>query len=134
MKPLRSRFKVEAHRLAQEYTASVSFDRRLYRQDIACSIAHVRMLARQGIITEKEAELIVSGLISIREEIERGELRLDAALEDIHMNIETRLFDKIGDVAGKLHTARSRNDQVATDMRLFTKETLSETIKLLIEF
>ena len=87
------------------------------------------MLAKQGIITEKEAELIVMGLVSIREEIERGEFKFDAALEDIHMNIETRLFEKISDVAGKLHTARSRNDQVATDMRLSAKEAISEAIK-----
>ncbi|MBT9132725.1 MAG: Argininosuccinate lyase [Firmicutes bacterium] len=131
MKPLRSRFIMEANRLAQNYTASVSFDHRLYRQDIAGSIAHARMLGRQGIITAEEAELIVAGLISIREEIECGDLKLDETLEDIHMNIESRLYERIGDVASKLHTARSRNDQVATDMRLFTKEALSQTIKLL---
>lgn len=118
----------------EEYTASISFDHRLYRQDIAGSIAHARMLGRQGIITTEEADMIVTGLISIREEIECGDLRLDEAREDIHMNIESRLFEKIGDVAGKLHTARSRNDQVATDMRLFAKEALSETIKLLRGF
>ncbi|MCL0048588.1 lyase family protein [Dehalococcoidia bacterium] len=134
MKSLRSRFQKEANKAVENYTASVSFDHRLYRQDIAGSIAHARMLGRQGIITAEEVELIVAGLISIREEIECGDLKLDQALEDIHMNIESRLFEKIGDVAGKLHTARSRNDQVATDMRLFAKEALSETVKLLREF
>jgi len=134
MKSLRSRFQKETNYAVEEYTASVSFDHRLYRQDIAGSIAHARMLGRQGIITAEEAELIVSGLISIGEEIGRGELSLDTALEDIHMNIESRLFERIGEVAGKLHTGRSRNDQVATDMRLFAKEALSETIKLLREF
>ncbi|MCL0098925.1 argininosuccinate lyase [Dehalococcoidia bacterium] len=134
MKSLRSHFQKEANKAVEEYTASVSFDHRLYWQDIASSIAHARMLGRQGIITAEEAELIVAGLISIREEIECGDLKLDQALEDIHMNIESRLFEKIGDVAGKLHTARSRNDQVATDMRLFAKEALSETVKLLRVF
>ena len=133
MKPLRSRFEKDTAKAVQNYTASISFDQRLYRQDIAGSIAHAKMLAKQGIVTEKEAELIVMGLISIREEIERGEFKFDVALEDIHMNIETRLFEKISDVAGKLHTARSRNDQVATDMRLFAKEAISEAIKRLKE-
>ncbi|MBF8267175.1 MAG: argH [Dehalococcoidia bacterium] len=107
---------------ASSYTASISYDRRLYRQDIAGSVAHARMLGKQGIISEKEAESIVTGLISIRQEIEDGSFPWREELEDLHMNIEARLFEKIGDVAGKLHTARSRNDQVATDMRLYCKE------------
>ena len=108
------------------YTVSLHFDRRLYRQDIAGSIAHVRMLARQGIVTDPEALDIVRGLGEIREEIEERRFPWREELEDIHMNIEGRLFDKIGDVAGKLHTARSRNDQVAVDVRLYVKEELSE--------
>jgi argininosuccinate lyase len=92
------------------------------------------MLSRQGIITEKEAELIIMGLISIREEIEKGEFPFRTELEDIHMNIEARLFDKIGEVAGKLHTARSRNDQVALDLRLYAKEAISQTIGALVRF
>jgi argininosuccinate lyase len=116
------------------FTASIPFDRRLYRQDIAGSIAHARMLSRQGIITEKEAELIMMGLVSIREEIEKGEFPFRTELEDIHMNIEARLFDKIGEVAGKLHTARSRNDQVALDLRLYAKEAISQTIEALVGF
>ena len=108
------------------FTVSLHFDRRLYRQDIAGSIAHVRMLARQGIVTDPEALDIVRGLGEIREEIEEGRFPWREELEDIHMNIESRLFDKIGDVAGKLHTARSRNDQVAVDVRLYVKEELSK--------
>ena len=108
------------------YTVSLHFDRRLYRQDIAGSIAHVRMLARQGIVTDPEALDIVRGLGEIREEIEEGRFPWREEFEDIHMNIESRLFDKIGDVAGKLHTGRSRNDQVAVDVRLYVKEELSK--------
>ena len=109
------------------YTVSLAYDRRLYRQDVAGSIAHARMLAKQGIIAEKDAELIVMGLGAIRQEIEEGSFPWREDLEDLHMNIEARLFEKIGDVAGKLHTARSRNDQVATDMRLYCKEAIGET-------
>ncbi len=118
----------------EEYTASIPFDRRLYKQDIAGSIAHARMLARQGIISDKEAELMVMGLSSIREEIEQGIFELRADLEDIHMNIEVRLIEKIGDMGRKLHTARSRNDQIALDMRLFAKEAISETTDKLVAF
>jgi argininosuccinate lyase len=113
------------------YTASIGYDRRLYRQDIAGSVAHARMLARQGIISDKEAELIVMGLLDIRQEIEQGQFPWRQELEDIHMNIEARLHEKMGDVAGKLHTARSRNDQVATDMRLYVKEAIAETVRRL---
>ena len=108
--------------------ASVPFDRRLYRQDIEGSIAHARMLARQGIIAGSDAETIVKGLYSIRDEIEQGKFQFKTELEDIHMNIESALFEKIGDVAGKLHTARSRNDQIALDLRLFVKEEIPRTI------
>lgn len=113
---------------AKKYLASIPFDRRLYRQDIQGSIAHARMLAKQHIISPEEADLIIGGLKSIQEEIERGEFRFSPDLEDIHLNIEARLYEKIGEAAGKLHTARSRNDQIALDMRLFTKEAISETI------
>jgi len=130
---LRSRFHKDADELVKQYTASIPFDQRLYKQDIAGSIAHAKMLARQGIIPEKEAELIVMGLVSLREQIEQGTFSFDPALEDIHMNIETRLTEKIGDIAGKLHTARSRNDQIALDMRLYTKEAIGETIRRLKE-
>ena len=108
--------------------ASIPFDQRLYRQDIRGSIAHASMLAKQGIIAKSDAGAIVKGLDSIRREIEQGKLQFKAELEDIHMNIEARLFEKIGDVAGKLHTARSRNDQIALDMRLFVKEEIDRGI------
>ncbi len=110
------------------YIASVSYDRRLYRQDIAASVAHARMLAAQGIISGDDSQLICSGLQSILQEIESGEFPWREELEDIHMNVEARLFEKIGDAAGRLHTARSRNDQVATDVRLYCKEVTQETI------
>jgi argininosuccinate lyase len=113
---------------ARNYAASIPFDRRLYRQDIEGSIAHARMLAKQGIIAGSEAVAIIKGLNSIRKEIERGKFQFKTGLEDIHMNIEARLFEKIGEVAGKLHTARSRNDQMALDMRLFVKEEIGKTI------
>jgi len=113
---------------ARDYAASIPFDRRLYRQDIEGSIAHARMLAKQEIIAESEAKTIVKGLNSIRKEIERGKFQFKIELEDIHMNIEARLFDKIGELAGKLHTARSRNDQMALDLRLFVKEEIGKTI------
>ncbi len=104
---------------ASQYAVSIQYDRRLYREDIAGSVAHARMLAKQEIITEEEAAAICDGLLAIRAEIEAGEFPWRPELEDIHMNIETRLRERIGPTAGKLHTARSRNDQVATDLRLY---------------
>ena len=118
----------DTDKLVQQYVASIPFDQRLYRQDIEGSIAHARMLAKQGIIAESDAKAIIKGLNSIRKEIEQGKFPFSTELEDIHMNIEARLFGKIGDVAGKLHTARSRNDQIALDMRLFLKEEIPKTI------
>ena len=109
-------------RRALDYSASIDYDRRLYRHDIAGSVAHARMLARQGIIPVADAEAIARGLAEIRDEIEAGEFPWRQELEDVHLNIEVRLREKIGEAAGRLHTARSRNDQVATDMRLFVME------------
>ena len=128
MKSIRSRFGKDADKLLEEYTSSIPFDRRLYREDIAGSIAHAKMLARVGIISQKECELICMGLVSIREEIERGEFQFKTELEDIHINIEARLTEKIGETAGKLHTARSRNDQIALDMRLYCKRAIRDTV------
>ncbi|HEX9879080.1 MAG TPA: argininosuccinate lyase [Candidatus Binatia bacterium] len=108
----------------EAFTSSIAVDRRLYRHDIAGSIAHARMLARQRIITAAEAKKIVRGLELIEKEITRGNAPFSPADEDIHMNIERRLVHKIGPVGGKLHTARSRNDQVALDMRLFLRDEL----------
>ncbi len=134
MSHIRGRFRKAADKLVTDYTVSLPFDWRLYRHDITGSIAHTRMLGRQGIISDKEAEAIIDGLTSIREEIEQGEFPFKTELEDIHMNIEARLIEKVGEVGGKLHTARSRNDQVALDLRLFTKEAISNTIVSLREF
>jgi argininosuccinate lyase len=106
----------------EAFTASIDVDRRLYRHDIAGSIAHAKMLARQRIIPKRDAQKIVRGLKAIQGEIDRGVFSFSASDEDIHMNIERRLTEKIGAAGGKLHTARSRNDQVALDMRLFLRE------------
>ena len=134
MSQIRGRFKKQVNRSAQTYTASVGFDWRLYPYDIAGSIAHARMLAKQGIISEKDAGVIVKGLTSIRKEIDEGKFEFKPELEDIHMNIEARLIEKVGETGGKLHTARSRNDQVALDLRLFTREAISRTLANLREF
>jgi argininosuccinate lyase len=128
---LRGRFAGELDESASRYVASAAFDRRLYRHDIAGSIAHSRMLARQGIISEKEAEQITSGLKKLLGDINSGRVQLRTDREDIHMNVESMLAERIGDVAGKLHTARSRNDQVALDLRLYVKEAVIETVSLL---
>ncbi len=110
----------------QEYVGSLRYDRRLYRHDIAGSIAHARMLGRQGIISDADANLIIEGLESIRGEIARGEFVFEPADEDIHMAIEARLFRTIGDAAGRLHTGRSRNDQIALDVRMYLREEIGE--------
>jgi argininosuccinate lyase len=128
MSNIRGRFSKPADKLAAQYTASLPFDHRLYQQDIAGSIAHAKMLAKQDIITEDDAKAIIGGLEAIRVEIERGKLKFTPELEDIHMAVEARLIEKVGEVGRKLHTARSRNDQVALDMRLFTKEAIADTL------
>ena len=109
------------------YTVSLHYDRRLYRQDIAGSIAHAAMLARQGIVGEADVRRIIDGLNAIQIEIEQGRFPWRDELEDIHMNVEARLHELIGPVAGKLHTGRSRNDQVAVDMRMYAREALNDT-------
>ena len=116
------RFTQPTDAFVEEFTASINFDRRMYRYDILGSVTHARMLARQAIITEAEAETIVQGLEGILTEIEAGDFKFTVAREDIHMNIEARLIEKIGAVGGKLHTARSRNDQVALDVRLYLRD------------
>ena len=114
-----------------DFTSSLHYDRRLYKQDIAGSLAHVSMLGKQGIIPNEEARQIKSGLHSILTEIEEGTFPWRTELEDIHMNIERRLFDKLGPVAGKLHTGRSRNDQIALDLRMYGKESCEGITKRL---
>ncbi len=134
MSQIRGRFKKAVDKLVTEYTASIPFDWRLYPYDIAGSIAHAKMLAKRGIITNKEAEAIIKGLKSVQKEIEQGKFEFKLELEDIHMNIEARLIKKVGKIGGKLHTARSRNDQVALDLRLFARDAISSTISTLREF
>jgi argininosuccinate lyase len=125
-KPWSGRFARKTHPLVDIYTGSLDVDATLYAQDVRASIAHARMLAKQRIIPRADANAIVRGLREIEREIERGEFAFDASLEDIHTNIEARLAEKIGDAAGRLHTARSRNDQVATDLRLFVKQAIDQ--------
>jgi argininosuccinate lyase len=118
------RFEEPVAELVQRYTASVGFDRRLALHDIRGSLAHARMLARQHIITREDLAAIERGMATIRGEIERGEFRWSLADEDVHLNIEKRLTALVGDAGKRLHTARSRNDQVATDIRLWLRETI----------
>ncbi len=117
---------IRGSELASDFTASLDIDRRMYREDIAGSIAHAEMLAKQGIISKPDAESIINGLNQIRDEIESGEFKWKPELEDIHINVEARLYELIGEAAGRLHTARSRNDQVATDARLYVKRVATE--------
>ena len=114
---------------SSDYTVSLHYDRRLYRHDIAGSVAHAKMLARAGTITSEDAALIVDGLKRVRQEIEADSFPWDTSLEDLHMNIESRLHQLIGTAAGRLHTGRSRNDQIALDMRLYTKEVIADTVR-----
>mgnify|MGYP001500890640 FL=1 len=111
------------------YTVSIDYDRRLYQQDIAGSKAHAKMLAKQSIISQEDAAQITEGLASIEQEIRDEKFPWDPTLEDLHMNIESRLHQLIGSAAGRLHTARSRNDQVAVDLRLYTKGTIVDLVK-----
>ena len=112
--------------IMEEINASIDFDRHLYRQDIAASKAHAAMLAKTGIISQQDAKRIAHGLDTILSEIEGGKFKFKRALEDIHMNVESRLDELIGPTAGRLHTARSRNDQVATDFRLWVRDAIDE--------
>ena len=118
------RFSSGPDAIMEEINASIGFDHRLYRQDIDGSIAHARMLAETGILTFEDRDAIVRGLEQVRAEIDAQEFTFSRALEDIHMNVESRLKELIGDPAGRLHTARSRNDQVATDFRLYVRDSI----------
>ncbi|MCS3904159.1 argininosuccinate lyase [Methylohalomonas lacus] len=120
------RFSASTDELVEEFTASVDFDKRLAACDIDGSIAHVTMLARVGTLTEAERDQIIKGLKDIGTDIARGEFAWSNALEDVHMNIEARLAERIGDVGKKLHTGRSRNDQIATDIRLYLRNEIDE--------
>ena len=123
-KPWQGRFEKPTLGEVERYTESLSFDWRLYRYDIAGSVAHCRMLAECGIISHDEASQIITALGEIYREIERGDFVFDPSFEDIHMAIEQRLIQKIGDLGGKLHTARSRNDQIALDVRLYLRDVI----------
>ncbi len=121
---LRGRFSEATDEFVEQFTASVSFDQRLYREDIRGSMAHAQMLAQIGVLTSDEFSAIADGLTTIRDEIENGTFQWRVSLEDVHMNIESRLIELIGATGKKLHTGRSRNDQVATDIRLYLRDAL----------
>ena len=127
------RFTKETDQLVYNFNASITFDQKFYKQDIKGSIAHVTMLAKQGILTEQERDDIVRTLKEIREEVESGKLEITSEYEDIHSFVEANLIDRLGDTGKKLHTGRSRNDQVALDMRLYTRDELLHTDDLLKE-
>lgn len=127
------RFTKETDQLVYNFNASITFDQKFYKQDIEGSIAHVTMLAKQGILTEQERDDIVRTLKEIREEVESGKLEITSEYEDIHSFVEANLIDRLGDTGKKLHTGRSRNDQVALDMRLYTRDELLHTDDLLKE-
>ena len=120
------RFTKETNALVKVFNDSIGFDKRLWREDIEGSIAHATMLGRQGILSPEASENIIEGLLSIRNDIESGKLPITNEYEDIHSFVEANLIDRIGDDGKKLHTGRSRNDQVALDMRLFTRKAVSE--------
>ncbi|MBT2638481.1 MULTISPECIES: argininosuccinate lyase [unclassified Bacillus (in: firmicutes)] len=128
------RFTGSAEDWVDEFGASIGFDQELAKQDIEGSIAHATMLAKCGIVTEAEADNIIQGLRKLEQQASNGELKYSAKLEDIHLNLEHHLTELIGPAGGKLHTARSRNDQVATDMHLYLKDQVSEIIELISEF
>lgn len=125
-KPWGGRFTEATDAFVERFTASVSFDQRLYRHDIQGSIAHATMLAQCGVLTEEEKQQIVDGLNAIRSDIEAGQFNWSISLEDVHMNIEAELTKRIGITGKKLHTGRSRNDQVATDIRLYLRDAIDE--------
>ena len=130
-KPWDGRFAEKTDKSVEAFTASIAYDRRLYPYDIAGSIAHCRMLAKVGVITDEDANGLVEGLGIIKRELDRGDFTFDDSLEDIHMHIEARLLQVAGKVAQKLHTARSRNDQVALDVRLYLRDETRQTINFL---
>lgn len=127
------RFTKETDQMVYDFNASISFDKRLYKQDIEGSMAHVKMLARQGILTEKEQDQILHGLLGILRDVDNGTLKITSEYEDIHSFVEANLISRIGDTGKKLHTGRSRNDQVALDMRLYIRDEVRMTDKLLYD-
>ncbi len=130
-KPWGGRFAEPTDRKVEEFTASIDFDRQLYRYDVEGSMAHCKMLAKQGIISDEEENKILTGLEGILVDLEAGTLDLDSGLEDIHMAVESFLIERIGDAGGKLHTGRSRNDQVALDIRMYLRDEVKNIIGLI---
>jgi argininosuccinate lyase len=128
------RFREATDSLMERFNASIAFDRQLFAQDILASQAHARMLGRQGVISGQEAEALVKGLEQVRDEIARGDMEFSDGLEDIHTHVESRLAELVGEAAGRLHTARSRNDQVATDLRLWVLEAGEALEGALVEY
>lgn len=133
MKLWGGRFTKETDALVNQFNASLPFDRRFYRQDIRGSIAHVTMLAKQGILTEADRDTIIGGLNSILEDLNNGSLQFDETSEDIHSFVEANLIQRVGEPGKRLHTGRSRNDQVALDMKLYTRDEIDEMFSLLKE-
>ncbi|MBL0386987.1 argininosuccinate lyase [Tumebacillus sp. ITR2] len=131
MKLWGGRFTKPTNELVELYTASIPFDQKLAAQDIRGSLAHVKMLGACGIIPQEDAETIAAGLVQVQAKLEQGELQFSISHEDVHMNVEKHLIDLIGPVGGKLHTGRSRNDQVALDMHLYLKEEVEEIVAIL---
>ncbi|MBR5533286.1 MAG: argininosuccinate lyase [Ruminiclostridium sp.] len=134
MKLWAGRFQKETDSAVNDFNSSIAFDARLYRQDITGSIAHATMLGEQGIVTPQEAEDIINGLKAILVDIEAGNVEFTVDMEDIHMNVEALLTSRIGQTAKRLHTARSRNDQVAVDFRMYVREEIQEIIQLILDF
>jgi len=132
-KPWGGRFTLSTDEFVETFTESVSFDQRLYHYDIMASLAHVSMLAKVGVLTKEESEAIQQGLRSIEADIEGGQFTWQTRLEDVHMNIETALVDRVGEVGKKLHTGRSRNDQVATDLRLYLRDEIRAIHTILLK-
>ena len=127
------RFTKETDKLVYNFNASISFDQKFYKQDIRGSIAHVTMLAASGILTDIERDQIIAGLNGILNDVENGSLQITSEYEDIHSFVEANLIDRIGDVGKKLHTGRSRNDQVALDMKLYVRDEIVELKKLIFK-
>ena len=125
------RFEAQPEEWVDEFNASIDFDQNLIDQDVQGSIAHATMLANQNIISQDEAHTIIEGLKAIQKDVHQNKIAFKASLEDIHLNIEHELIQRVGEAGGKLHTGRSRNDQVATDMHLYTKEEVNGIIELI---
>lgn len=132
MKLWGGRFSKATDALVDDFNSSIRFDKRMYEQDIKGSVAHAKMLGKQGVISKEDSELIVKTLLEIKDEVEAGKIEFMIDAEDIHMNVETILISKIGDVGKKLHTGRSRNDQVALDTRLYLRDEADELYQMLV--